>query len=339
MQTALRFTARRSVATGGRDIACSLRQGPPNSRRFDGASSTLLSRTLPVEASLPGVVRERARFRVGRTAKIGWSISGVVHGVVLAGAILFNLQITFSLPTPQQAAFRWDVSIMAAPSPEATVAEGAKPQEAPPSQEIYADGAVQQPVDFSLESVVPQYEEQDPQADLSLERALEPKAKSKAHSQRNDDAARAMTAASTSESSEPPPDMIRESESNTVQVQAEPVQTAVLHRPSAIVKNLVSRSIRPDYGWLMNTLRTRLEDVKTYPAPAKVNQWQGRVVIQVSIQPDGRITNAEIQQSSGYPALDLAALETLQAASPLRLAHGLDGRSVVMLVPISYELD
>jgi len=284
-------------------------------------------------------MRKAARSYVGRTANIGWSISGILHGIVLIGAILFNLQITFSRPTPQQASFRWDVSIMAAPPPEATIAEGATAQEATPSQEIYTEGSVPQPSVSSREPVVPQYKEQDPLADLSLERALEPKARLDQHSQRKNDTARAMTAASASESAIPPPDMISESESTMVQVQAEPVQTPVLHRPSAIVRNLVSRSIRPDYGWLMNTLRSRLEDVKTYPAPAKANHWQGRVVIQVSIEPDGRITNAEIQQSSGYPVLDLAALEALQAASPLRLAHELDGRSVVMLVPINYQLE
>ncbi|SLM50130.1 protein of unknown function [Nitrospira japonica] len=317
-----------------------LRQGFPSSQQFDEVHSPLLSKSPLVLAPVPGFrVRETPRSRVGRTAKIGWSISGAFHGVVLIAAILFNLQITFSRPAPQQAPFHWDVSIMAAPSPQATIADGSKPQETPPSHEIYAEGAVQQQVMSSLESVVPQYEEQDSQADLSLGRAVEARAKFEPHSQRNDDVAKSMAAASTSESSAPPPDMISESESSTVQVQAEPVQAAVLHRPSAIVKNLVNRSIRPDYGWLMNTLRTRLEDVKTYPSPAKANHWQGRVVIQVSVEPDGRITNAEIQQSSGYPVLDFAALEALQATSPLQLAHGLDGRSVVMLVPINYQLE
>jgi len=258
---------------------------------------------------------------------------------VLVGAILFNLQITFNRPTPQPSVFRWDVSIMAAPPPEATVADGAKPHEAPQSQEIFAEGAVHQPMEASLESVAPRDVAQDPLADLSMDHAPERNAKFEPHPQRNDDAARAMTAASTSESSTPPPDMASESKSNMVQVQAEPVQTAVLHRPSAVVKNLVSQAIRPDYGWLMNTLRTRLEDVKAYPPPAKANHMQGRVVVQINIEPDGRITNAQIQQSSGYPVLDLAALEALQAASPLRLAHELNGRSVVMLVPINYQLE
>jgi len=95
----------------------------------------------------------------------------------------------------------------------------------------------------------------------------------------------------------------------------------------------------PDYGWLMDTLRAKLERVKVYPASAKAGHVQGRVVVQVSIDGDDRIANSEIEESSGYPVLDQAALDTLQAASPLALSHRLDGPPIVMLIPLNYQLE
>lgn len=97
----------------------------------------------------------------------------------------------------------------------------------------------------------------------------------------------------------------------------------------------VAVSLALSVEWLMDTLRTKLERVKTYPTSEKINHWKGCMVVQVRIEGDDRIANPEIEESVGHPALDRAALEALQAASPLMLAHDLDGRPVVMLVQLS----
>jgi protein TonB len=83
----------------------------------------------------------------------------------------------------------------------------------------------------------------------------------------------------------------------------------------------------------------RLERVKVYPASAKASGAQGRVVVQVSIHGDGSMTNSGIEETSGYPVLDQAALDAVRAASPLKLAHVLDGPPIVMLVPLNYQLE
>jgi periplasmic protein TonB len=105
-----------------------------------------------------------------------------------------------------------------------------------------------------------------------------------------------------------------------------------------MTRTLFSKTVLPDYTWLMDTLRTKLERVKTYPALAKANHWQGRVVVQVHIERDG-IANSEIEESSGHAVLDRAALEALQGVSPLTLAHELNSSPVVMLVPLNYQLE
>ncbi|RMF19651.1 MAG: energy transducer TonB [Gammaproteobacteria bacterium] len=49
-----------------------------------------------------------------------------------------------------------------------------------------------------------------------------------------------------------------------------------------------------------------------YPYLARRMGWQGRVVIRLIVAADGRPLQAEVAESSGYPVLDNAALETLR---------------------------
>ncbi|GKS56753.1 hypothetical protein YTPLAS18_02800 [Nitrospira sp.] len=137
----------------------------------------------------------------------------------------------------------------------------------------------------------------------------------------------------------PPDHVSAERESHLLQVATTLERLLVRQRPPRVNKPVVNRMIVPNYTWLMDTLRDKVEEVKAYPALAKINHWQGRVVIQVEVLGNGRLRNATIEQSSGYQILDEAALETVRAASPLKLTHALKGAFVVMSVPLSYQLD
>ena len=137
----------------------------------------------------------------------------------------------------------------------------------------------------------------------------------------------------------PPPDVAAQRDAKTIQVEMEIEHPTVLQRPQSVTRPLITRTAYPDYGWLMDALRTKVDEVKVYPRAAKLAHAKGRVVVQVSIQGDGRIVSPEIEESSGYPMLDQAALDTVLAASPLKLDHLLEGMSVVMLVPLNYQLE
>ncbi len=49
------------------------------------------------------------------TRLLGWSISALIHTVILAMVVLSNLYMTSLRAIPQKEPFRWDVSFMAAP--------------------------------------------------------------------------------------------------------------------------------------------------------------------------------------------------------------------------------
>lgn len=52
-----------------------------------------------------------------------------------------------------------------------------------------------------------------------------------------------------------------------------------------------------------------------YPRLARKRGWEGVVLVEVSVDAQGRSISLKIVESSGYPVLDQAALQALQNAS------------------------
>lgn len=131
-----------------------------------------------------------------------------------------------------------------------------------------------------------------------------------------------------------------------------PAQTAMVRTPE-IVRQPTSSFEAPavhevpvrqmpatkaDYGWLVQTLRERVEQLKRYPHTARMNRWEGKVVLRAVIRDDGEIENLEVAESSGYRVLDKDAMDIIKLAAPLPLKHPLGQRHVVVQIPISYHL-
>lgn len=95
---------------------------------------------------------------------------------------------------------------------------------------------------------------------------------------------------------------------------------------------------KPDYGWLADSLLHRIETLKQYPASARLNHLEGRVIVRIVIEEDGRIASIAIEKSSGHEVLDQAALDTLRRASPIAMSRPLEKSPVTMQIPLSYRL-
>jgi len=85
---------------------------------------------------------------------------------------------------------------------------------------------------------------------------------------------------------------------------------------------------------VMNLITRQL----TYPAIARRKGWQGVVRLELHIEPDGRISDLHIDQTSGYAVLDEAALQSLQLASIPDAAQWLHGETADIVVPVEYRL-
>jgi protein TonB len=94
-----------------------------------------------------------------------------------------------------------------------------------------------------------------------------------------------------------------------------------------------------DYGWLSEAIVRRVEELKRYPASARVDRAEGKVVVKAVINEDGSIGEVEVFQSSGHPGLDKAAVETMRQAAPFHLPRPLGQPRMTIKIPMSYRLD
>lgn len=97
-----------------------------------------------------------------------------------------------------------------------------------------------------------------------------------------------------------------------------------------------ARKREADYFSLVNA---HLARKKRYPREARRARQQGVVTVRFTVHRDGRISGAEIRQSSGQALLDDATLDLLRRVSPLpRFPRGMDRDSVTLTLPIDYAL-
>ena len=96
---------------------------------------------------------------------------------------------------------------------------------------------------------------------------------------------------------------------------------------------------RPDYGWLTDMLQRRSAEVRHYPSQARLNQWQGKVVVRAVIRADGHLADVTVKKSSGHSVLDEAAMDVIRRITPIQLKYALGRQEVVVNIPISYELN
>lgn len=99
------------------------------------------------------------------------------------------------------------------------------------------------------------------------------------------------------------------------------------------------KSAGPDYGWLKRLLWERINRIKHYSDEALMHEWEGRVVMVVTVRSDGRIEEVQVAESSGNRSLDREAENLITRASPLELDRALGAARVKLRVPISFGLE
>ena len=93
---------------------------------------------------------------------------------------------------------------------------------------------------------------------------------------------------------------------------------------------------RADY---LDRLRAHLGRHKEYPRRARAQRIEGTVTVGFTVHPDGRITDTQIDESSGHRILDQAAERMLERASPApSFDDDMDQSAITLSVPVSYGL-
>ena len=116
---------------------------------------------------------------------------------------------------------------------------------------------------------------------------------------------------------------------------AGPQQTLVMNHPP-ITRTIPSRQ---GDGWLTDLLRRQIMSLQAYPRLARMQGWEGSIVVRATIKNDGSLLDAVVIKSSGYAALDDDALKLLHRVCPVRLQHELSQLHVEVEVPIHYRIE
>ena len=99
-----------------------------------------------------------------------------------------------------------------------------------------------------------------------------------------------------------------------------------------------THAVKVDHGWLAESLRRRLAELKRYPSTARFNGWEGKVVLRAVIRADGHLSEVKVHRSSGYDVLDNAAMEAIRMVCPLQMQQPLGAAEVAVYVPMVYSL-
>jgi len=105
-----------------------------------------------------------------------------------------------------------------------------------------------------------------------------------------------------------------------------PMTQLVKHQQSLTQTNNVSVSTNQkahgeQVDELLRLLHRVIQEVQRYPKSAEVMGREGRATVAFKLLMNGDVTNVELQQSSGTPSLDEAALLAVKSAAPF---HGVE---------------
>lgn len=128
------------------------------------------------------------------------------------------------------------------------------------------------------------------------------------------------------------------------------IQQAIVQRPVETVQQRVvkHRAVqarpgeRPDYGWLSQALWSSVDQRKRYPAEAKRNHWEGRVILRLTIEQQGtavHLLELSLEESSGHTVLDRHTLDMVRNAFPLKVKHQLAQSRLQLDLPFSYHME
>jgi protein TonB len=117
------------------------------------------------------------------------------------------------------------------------------------------------------------------------------------------------------------------------------VEEAVVEEPVEEPVLKFGLDVQPEYpGGLTEAMKVVAANTK-YPAEAKANGWEGKVICTLIVEKDGSVSSVKVMRSSGYTVLDdeaVRAFSTLSNWAPGQM-DGKPVRAQVML-PLQFKL-
>ncbi len=282
-----------------------------------------------------------------------------MHSAILGLVFLFAAQVT---PMLQENLFQWDVALVESSQPD-SIAEQREPIQTPEPQPVRRVVAARsksvpeaphpvmavEPLKQKVEPLQPTIEQVSPiQEKVEIAQARE-ESIAPPLVEMTPSVVQPTTAAK-----EPESQPVQEEPAAVVSAPVSPTDVPVVQEPSVqasqplqneqvapapVVKASVSGSeLKMDHRWLADLLWRRVAELKRYPNTARMNGQEGKVIVKAVIRSDGHLADVFVQKSSGYSALDEAAVEAVRLACPLHMAQAIGKPQVVVSLPIVYSL-
>jgi protein TonB len=284
----------------------------------------------------------------------GWVVSALFHGLALTVVLGLIAQVK---PVVPEAVFQWDVALVesqriqeavqaevtptqepAEPSPRPAVPAPSKPQvvtqavrtrEVTPvvQREIHQVVETRQPIQQMVvlqsrtEVVTPIQEQPAAEVQQTTQAVIESGAPAVQHE---------------GESAEPMSTPVPATDAASDARPSEPVVKE--SAPQVAMATRSTPAVKVDHGWLAESLRRRLAELKRYPSTARLNGWEGKVVLRAVIRADGHLSEVRVYRSSGHDVLDNAAMEAIRMVCPLHMHQALGTAEVAVYVPMVYSL-
>jgi protein TonB len=97
-------------------------------------------------------------------------------------------------------------------------------------------------------------------------------------------------------------------------------------------------AVPAEYGPYLQRFRRRVQESLVYPLAARRQGLRGTVELDVWLDPAGRVRDVRVARSSSHGLLDDAAVETIRRLGPLPFPESLPRRSLLIRLPLVFEL-
>jgi protein TonB len=96
--------------------------------------------------------------------------------------------------------------------------------------------------------------------------------------------------------------------------------------------------VPPEYGPYLQRFRQRVHEAVIYPLAARRQGLGGTVELDVWLEATGRVRDVRVVRSSSHRLLDEAAVETIRRLGPVPFPDSLPRRSLLIRIPLVFEL-
>jgi TonB family protein len=95
----------------------------------------------------------------------------------------------------------------------------------------------------------------------------------------------------------------------------------------------------PQTNSTFNRIRVKIQEAIHYPRSLAIRKVEGRVIVQLRLNPSGEVTHCEINSSSSFEELDNLVCPAVYRAAPFSLASDLEkmGGELLFNLPIDFK--